>query len=213
MKMDEIFFLDNISIISKKKKIQNVNLKINRGDFLIIKGPNATGKSLLLKLFYLKLLPTSGSLFLGGEKITINSKNLITKFRKKMGVILQNDYLIPFFSVYQNIELASQIQNFKMSFSERMDEISEWLDLKDIKNEKILNLSNSQKQKVVIARALINNPKIIVADQPETFLDEVSKRKIFYLFESLSKIGSTIIITSSNDHDINKQHHKTLELR
>ena len=94
-----------------------------------------------------------------------------------------------------------------------MDEISEWLDLKDIKNEKILNLSNSQKQKVVIARALINNPKIIVADQPETFLDEVSKRKIFYLFESLSKIGSTIIITSSNDHDINKQHHKTLELR
>ena len=212
MKMDEIFFLDNISIISKKKKIQNVNLKINRGDFLIIKGPNATGKSLLLKLFYLKLLPTSGSLFLGGEKITINSKNLITKFRKKMGVILQNDYLIPFFSVYQNIELASQIQNFKISFSERMDEISEWLDLKDIKNEKILNLSNSQKQKVVIARALINNPKIIIADQPETFLDEVSKRKIFYLFESLSNIGSTIIITSNNDHDINKQH-KTLELR
>ena len=212
MKMDEIFFLDNISIISKKKKIQNVNLKINRGDFLIIKGPNATGKSLLLKLFYLKLLPTTGSLFLGGEKITINSKNLITKFRKKMGVILQNDYLIPFFSVYQNIELASQIQNFKISFSERMDEISEWLDLKDIKNEKILNLSNSQKQKVVIARALINNPKIIIADQPETFLDEVSKRKIFYLFESLSNIGSTIIITSNNDHDINKQH-KTLELR
>ena len=92
-----------------------------------------------------------------------------------MGVILQNDYLIPF-SVYQNIELASQIQNLKTSFAQRMNEISEWLDLDDIKNEKIMNLSNSQKQKVVIARALINNPNIIIADQPETFLDEVSKK-------------------------------------
>ena len=62
-----------------------------------------------------------------------------------------------------------------------MNEISEWLDLDDIKNEKIMNLSNSQKQKVVIARALINNPNIIIADQPETFLDEVSKRKNFLL--------------------------------
>ena len=92
-----------------------------------------------------------------------------------------------------------------------MNEISQWLDLDDIKNEKIMNLSNSQKQKVVIARALINNPNIIIADQPETFLDEVSKRKIFYLLESLSKLGSTIIITSSKDLHI-KSSHKILEL-
>ena len=67
----------------------------------------------------------------------------------------------------------------------------------DANNQKIVNLSNSQKQKVVIARALINNPNIIIADQPETFLDEVSKKKIFYLLESLSKLGSTIIITTN----------------
>ena len=114
-----------------------------------------------------------------------------------MGVILQNDYLIPFFSVYQNIELVSQIQNCKQSFAERMAEISEWLELDDIRDEKIINLSNSQKQKVVIARALINNPKLIVADQPEIYLDEKSRKKLFFLFESLNKIGSTIIITSS----------------
>ena len=128
-----------------------------------------------------------------------------------MGVILQNDYLIPFFTVYENIELASQIQNLKTSFAQRMNEISEWLDLDEIKDEKIVNLSNSQKQKVVIARALINNPNIIIADQPETFLDETSKRKIFYLLESLSKLGSTIIITSSKDLNI-KTSHKILEL-
>ena len=96
-----------------------------------------------------------------------------------MGVILQSDYLIPFFSVYQNIELASQIQKSTENFPGRMKEISQWLDLEAIKDEKILNLSNSQKQKVVIARALINNPKVIIADQPETYLDMESKKKYF----------------------------------
>jgi ABC-type ATPase involved in cell division len=87
-----------------------------------------------------------------------------------------------------------------------MSEISGWLELDTIKNEKIVNLSNSQKQKVVIARALINNPSVIIADQPETFLDEESRKKIFFLFESLSKIGSTIIMTSNNLSNINIKH-------
>jgi cell division transport system ATP-binding protein len=204
--MESIFFLDHVSVISKKKSINNINIGIKRGDFFVIQGSNATGKSLLLKLFYFKVLPSMGNLYLRGNKISTESKKEITDFRKKMGVILQNDYLIPFFSVFQNIELASQIQNSKKDFSNRMSEISGWLELDTIKNEKIVNLSNSQKQKVVIARALINNPSVIIADQPETFLDEESRKKIFFLFESLSKIGSTIIMTSNNLSNINIKH-------
>ena len=92
-----------------------------------------------------------------------------------------------------------------------MSEISGWLELNDIKDEKVTNLSNSQKQKVVIARALINNPSIIVADQPETYLDQESKKKIFFLFESLSKIGTTIIMTANNLPEIKKDY-KLFEL-
>ena len=180
--MDNIYFLNNISISSRNAQLQNITLEIKVGDFLIIKGQNASGKSLLLKLFYLKVLPFSGDLYLKGNKVSRYSKKQIIEFRKRMGVILQNDYLIPFFSVYQNIQLANQIQNSKNNFSKRMDEISEWLELEKIKNEKIINLSNSQKQKVVIARALINNPSVIVADQPETFLDEKSIKKFFFFF-------------------------------
>ncbi len=210
--MEQIFFLHDISLISKKKKISNINLKVDKGDFLIIKGSNSTGKSLLLKLFYLKILPSSGSFFLKGEKLSHNLRKKILEFRKTMGVILQNDYLIPFFSVYQNIELASQIQNSKKEFKSRMQQMSKWLDLEEIKEEKVINLSNSQKQKVVIARALINNPKVIVADQPETYLDIESKKKIFFLLESLNKIGSTIIMTSNQSHNVSVKH-KILELR
>ena len=97
-----------------------------------------------------------------------------------MGVILQNDYLIPFFSVYQNIEIASEIQSKKENFTKRIDEIIDWLDLKQIKNELVNKLSNGEKQRVVIARALINNPKIIIADQPENYLDESTKKNYFF---------------------------------
>ena len=86
---------------------------------MIIKGSNSTGKSMLLKLFYFKVLPSSGSFFLCGEEVSNNLKKSILEFRKKMGVILQSDYLIPFFSVYQNIELAKPNSKFCRRFSRK----------------------------------------------------------------------------------------------
>ena len=102
------------------------------------------------------------------------------EYRKKIGVILQNDYLIPFFSVYENIELASEIQNYKSNFKSRMNQILDWLGLKQIENTKVDKLSKGEKQKVVIARALINRPEIIIADQPENFLDKSTVKKVFF---------------------------------
>ena len=104
------------------------------------------------------------------------------EYRKKIGVILQNDYLIPFFSVYENIELASEIQNYKSNFKSRINQILDWLGLKQIENTKVDKLSKGEKQKVVIARALINKPEIIVADQPENFLDKSTVKKKFFSF-------------------------------
>ena len=195
--MNEIINLKNVSLILEKKQIYNLNLKITSGDFFLINGKNATGKTTLLKLFCLKILPSKGSFYLNGKRVESNDKNLILEYRKKIGVILQNDYLIPFFSVYENIELASEIQNYKSNFKSRINQILDWLGLKQIENTKIDKLSKGEKQKVVIARALINKPEIIVADQPENFLDKSTVKKVFFLFESLNKQGTTIIITSN----------------
>jgi ABC-type ATPase involved in cell division len=186
-----------VSLILEKKQIYNLNLKITNGDFFLINGKNASGKTTLLKLFCLKILPSKGSFYLNGKRVESNDKNLILEYRKKIGVILQNDYLIPFFSVYENIELASEIQNYKSNFKSRMNQILDWLGLKQIENTKVDKLSKGEKQKVVIARALINKPEIIIADQPENFLDKHTVKKVFFLLESLNKQGTTIIITSN----------------
>ena len=209
--MNEIINLKNVSLILEKKQIYNLNLKITNGDFFLINGKNATGKTTLLKLFCLKILPSKGSFYLNGKRIESNDKKVILEYRKKIGVILQNDYLIPFFSVYENIELASEIQNFKSNFKSRMNQILDWLGLKQIENTKVDKLSKGEKQKVVIARALINRPEIIIADQPENFLDKSSVRKVFFLLESLNKQGTTIIITS-NLEKIISVNYKTINL-
>ena len=193
-----IFSLENISIAIKGEIPLKVSLKVKNGDFIIIKGKNSSGKSMLLKLFYLKCLPNKGKIFFEGNELKNSSKDLVQEFRKKIGVILQNDFLIPFLNVYQNIEIACEIQRNTKNIESRMNEIFNWLSLENIKNEKIQNLSNSQKQKVVIARALINNPKLILADQPETFLDSDFRKKLMYLFSSLNKLGSTIIMTTND---------------
>ena len=193
-----IFSLEDISIGIKGEIPLRVSLKVKSGDYIIIKGRNSSGKSMLLKLFYLKCLPDKGKIFFEGHQLKNSSKDLVQEFRKKIGVILQNDFLIPFLNVYQNIEIACEIQRNTKNIESRMNEIFDWLSLQNIKNEKIQNLSNSQKQKVVIARALINNPKLILADQPETFLDSDFRKKLMYLFNSLNKLGSTIIMTTND---------------
>jgi ABC-type ATPase involved in cell division len=209
--MNEIINLKNVSLILEKKQIYNLNLKVTNGDFFVINGNNATGKSTLLKLFCLKILPSKGSFYLKGKRIDSTDKKFILDYRKKIGVILQNDYLIPFFSVYENIELASEIQNYKSNFKSRINQILDWLGLKQIENTKVDKLSKGEKQKVVIARALINNPEIIIADQPENFLDKSTVKKVFFLFESLNKQGTTIIITS-NLEKIISVNYKTINL-
>ena len=198
--MSEILKFDNISLNVEKKNLFNFSLTINSGDFFIVNGRNAVGKTLLLKLLFLKILPSTGNIYLYKKKIDKYEKQSILEYRKKIGVILQNDYLIPFFSVYQNIEIASEIQSKKENLKKRIDEIMDWLNLKNIQKEIVNKLSNGEKQRVVIARALINNPKMIIADQPENYLDEDTKKKLFFLFESLNKLGATIIMTSNNQN-------------
>ncbi len=201
-----IFYFKDISIPVGGNAPLKVSLKINKGDYVIIKGRNSSGKSMLLKLFYLKVLPKKGKIFFEGNQLTKSSKQDVKEFRKKLGVILHNDFLIPFLNVYENIEIACQIQKYKENIESRMNEIFTWLSLEDIKNEKVRNLSNSQKQKVLIARALINNPDVIIADQPEIYLDKETKRKLNFLFKSLNKLGSTIIITTNDILDFDESY-------
>ena len=180
--------------------LKNINLKIQEKDFVVIQGKNGSGKSTLLKTLYMKLIPINGNFYLLNQLINKKSKIKILELRKKLGVILQNNYLIPYFSIYQNIELALQIQEDKeINFSKRIKEIIEWVGLKNMNEKKIEHLSEGQRQKVIIARALICRPKILIADEPMKSLDEETRNKLYFLLKSINKLGTTIILTDKEN--------------
>ncbi|MDC3090765.1 ATP-binding cassette domain-containing protein [Rickettsiales bacterium] len=200
--MDNFINIVNADIGYSKQSVilKNVNLRIREKDFIVIQGKNGAGKSTLLKTLYMKLLPLNGNFYLLGQNINKHSKTKILDLRKKIGVILQNNYLIPYLSINQNIELALQIQEDKeINFSNRIKEIIEWVGLKNMNKKKIEYLSEGQKQKVIIARALICRPKILIADEPMKSLDAETERKLYFLLKSINKLGTTVIMTDKED--------------
>ena len=200
--MDNFINIFNANIGYSKDSIilKNINLKVKEKDFVVIQGKNGSGKSTLLKTLYMKLIPINGDFYLLNQLIDKRSKIKILELRKKIGVILQNNYLIPYFSIYQNIELALQIQEDKeINFSKRIKEIIEWVGLKNMNEKKIEHLSEGQRQKVIIARALICRPKILIADEPMKSLDEETRNKLYFLLKSINKLGTTIIMTDKEN--------------
>lgn len=193
--------------------IKNINIKITEKDFIVLDGPNGSGKSTFLKLLYMKLLPYRGSFFFFGKKITNTTKKDIIYIRKKIGVILQDNYLIPYFSVSQNIELAMQIQGKKnIDIKKRVKEISEWVGLEQLLRNKVNNLSAGEKQKLLIARALVCKPKLLIADEPMNHLDNQTRQKLFFLLSSINKIGTTIILVDKNSNRLNNIKHRYLKI-
>tara|TARA_B100000989_G_scaffold290328_1_gene263333 strand:+ start:1620 stop:2276 length:657 start_codon:yes stop_codon:yes gene_type:complete len=192
---------------------ENINLNIQKGDFILLIGDNGSGKSTLLKLLYMKLLPYKGNFFFQNKKITKTSQQNISFFRRKIGVILQNNFLIPYLTVSQNIDLVNQIHKLELFDSQkRVKEIIDWVGLGDIYNNKVDDLSEGEKKKVVIARALVGKPEILIADEPTTYLDQLTKEKFYFLLNTLNNLGTTIILSEKNDSIKTENNYKSFRV-
>ena len=193
--------------------IKNININISEKDFIIINGPNGSGKSSFLKLLYMRLLPYRGSFSFFGKEINNISKKDIIDIRKKIGVILQDNYLIPYFSVSQNIELALQVQEKKnINIKNRVHEIANWVGLGKLLMNKVNNLSEGEKQKLVIARSLVCKPKLLIADEPMNHLDNKTSQKLFFLLSSINQLGTTIILVDKNSDRLDDKNQRYFEI-
>ena len=202
--MNKILEINNVSLGYKNNLIlRNIEITLTKGDFLVIHGKNGSGKSSFLKFLYMKIFPFSGKYRVFGDEVFFSNKSFINKSRKKMGIILQKNYLIPYLSVIENVQLSFEIQNQDSTSNDnRVYEILKWVGLEKKAEFKVVNLSDGEKQKVVIARALVSNPPILIADEPMLYLDSVSREKLFFLLNTINKLGTTIIV--ADNHNKNK---------
>ena len=200
--MNEIFNLKNVSLILEKKQIYNLNLKITNGDFFLINGQNATGKTTLLNILSTLDRPdvnNSSSLFIDNHEVFNLKENELANLRnQKIGFVFQFHELIPELNVLENICLPGWIKK-DVDVKKKAKKLLNYFGLQEFANKKPLTLSGGEKQRVAIARSLINNPKIIFADEPTGNLDSKNSKILFDLFFKLRDDYNCSVVIVTHD--------------
>lgn len=204
--LDKVFKIGKTDFIA----LNNINLDIKKGENIAIVGESGSGKSTLLNMISGIDRPTDGSLVIEQNNITSMSEKELSIWRgENIGIVFQFFQLLPTISVVENIILSMDFVKV-IPKSERKKRAFELLDIVGIKNQGIKypsELSGGQQQRAAIARALANDPPIIVADEPTGNLDSETSAKIFQLFNTLNSEGKTIITVTHNLNKDNKYDH------
>lgn len=183
--------------------LKGVDLKVNKGEFMAIVGPSGSGKSTLINMITGIDRPTEGEVYVGGERLTHMNENQVAKWRgRNVGVVFQFFQLLPTLTVLENVMLP---MNYTGTYGgkrrERAMEVLEMVDLPDVAGKYPSQISGGQQQRAAIARALVNDPALIVGDEPTGNLDTVSAGLVFAMFEDLVDQGKTIIMVT-HDRDL-----------
>lgn len=199
----------------KTKVLHNISLKINKGEFVAIIGQSGSGKSTLLNLMGTLDSPSSGEIYINGKRTDDLNKNQLSEVRNKnLGFIFQFHYLLPEFTVLENILMPYLISGEKVTkeIENRANELIDIVGLSKVKNNLATDLSGGQQQRAAIARALINNPKIILADEPTGNLDSNTTNDIYNLLRDINKKYDTTFIIITHDNKIAERADRVMEI-
>lgn len=197
------------------RAIDDVSVDIHEGEFVALVGPSGSGKSTLLHLLGGLDKPTSGEIVVGGKNVSSMNDRQLSKFRNQtIGFVFQSFYLQPFLTLRRNIEVASMPQ--RMGRAERklrIESLARQVGLYDRLSHRPHELSGGQIQRAAIARALLNRPAIILADEPTGNLDSTNSRDIISLFQQIREQYHATIIIATHDNEIAAQADRVIALK
>ena len=180
--------------------LRDVNLTLPRGSFHFLTGPSGAGKSTLLKLLTLAARPTRGALWLFGEDAGDAPRGTLPTFRRRMGVVFQDFRLLDHMSAFDNVALPLRLAGARpAAYAGNVTEMLEWVGLGDRAQTCPPALSGGEKQRLAIARAVIAGPELIVADEPTGNVDADMAARLLKLFQSLNRLGATVLIASHDE--------------
>ena len=208
-----ILNIEEVSIFQQDETIfENINININKGDFIYLIGKTGSGKSSLIKTIYADLELQKGEISVGGFTLKNLKENKIPFLRRKLGIVFQDFNLLQDRSVFDNLKFVLQATEWKnkRKIEDRIYEVLEIINIKDLIHKFPHQLSGGQKQKVAISRALLNNPDLIIADEPTGNLDPKTSLEIMQLLLDLNKKGNTILMATHDFILIKQFPHKTL---
>ena len=209
-----IIEIENATIFHHYKTIlNNVSLKLNKGDFIYIIGKTGSGKSSLLKTLYSDIPLKMGQIIIDGDEINKIKKSQLPYLRRKIGIVFQDFQLFQDRNAYENIKFVMDSTGWidKTKINDRINYLLEKVGLANKLKNYPYELSGGEQQRLVIARALVNEPKLILADEPTGNLDPEIAENILKLLIDINNSGTTIIMSTHNYNLIKKYKKKTYQ--
>ena len=206
--------IEGVDIHQMKHQVfTNINLKIEKGEFLYLIGDTGSGKSSLLKALYGEIQVTAGNISVAGIDLTQITRKEIPTLRRKLGIVFQDFQLLTDRTVAKNLEFVLKATGWEnqTEISDRINEVLDSVHLNGVKEKMPYELSGGEQQRAAIARALLNHPEIILADEPTGNLDPEKSGKIIELLQEINAKGTTIIIATHDYLIIKKYQTRTIK--
>ena len=190
---------NNVSKIynNNVKALSDVSVKIDSGDFVFLVGPSGSGKSTFIKMLLKEIEPTMGNITVADKKLSEIKRNQIPYYRRKIGMVFQDFRLIPTLNVYENVAFAMRV--VEASQKEIRKRVPMVLSLVRLSHKYKMfpnELSGGEQQRVSLARAIVNNPSVLIADEPTGNLDPDTAKEIMELLEDINRSGTTIVMAT-----------------
>lgn len=193
--------------------LKDISFEINDGEFVFLMGPSGAGKTTILKLILKEILPNSGEIKVGGTDVAKILEKELPLFRQKIGCVFQDFKLLNERTVEENIEIALAVLGISESkWKERVEKVLKMVGLESRKSLFPSQLSGGEIQRVSLARALVVNPEIILADEPTGNLDWEKADEIMEVLEKINKEGKTVIVATHNKEIVNKMKKRIIKI-
>ena len=195
------------------KALKGVNLRIDDGEFVFLVGPSGSGKSTVIKLITAEIAATEGRLMVNGYNLNNISPRQVPYMRRTLGIIFQDFRLIPSMTVYENVAFAMHVLNVpRKEIRPRVEYILELVHLEDKAKCYPDTLSGGEQQRVAVARALVHNPKLVIADEPTGNIDPELSLEMMQLLERVSKMGITVLVVTHEHELVHRFHQRVVTL-
>ena len=193
--------------------LRNLNLHIEKGEFVFLVGPSGAGKSTFIKLLSHETVPDEGKVFVDGIEVNRLKKSKIPYLRRKLGIVFQDFRLLPNKTAFENVAFALEVMEVsRTEIKQKVHNALELVNLTAKANQLPANLSGGEQQRVAIARALVNRPVVLIADEPTGNLDPVTAQTIMQLFNHINHLGTTIIMVTHAKELVNRMHKRVLTI-